>query len=453
MMNAHSSVRYNLSKELTNYFLYHLKKELEKPEELLNQKTFIGISYKDSIDNTINLLQNEFKDLKISKHPRINLFKEWWKLNITRGRGRFLGDPKPFEKKIFYAENQIFLFRILDIKTKSSSLRRQFIREMMRNIQLLRVNGKPINFEMIYLGESNMFPLLERIVRWEDIAPNISRKILYEQNAFIQTVAYRVIDQEIHNSLRKTDEILKAILPEQIAEEVKRKGKVAPKIFSNVSVLFCDLVGFTEISSRLTPDQLLEELDDCFSHLDKICAMHHLEKIKTIGDSYMAVGGFDEEFLHPVNSILCALRIQEFMRKYYLSQNRKNLPAWKIRIGINSGPVVAGVLGEKRFNYDIWGDTVNIAQRMESNSEAGKINVSKITYEQAKDFFTFENRGLLNVKGKGELEMYYIVGIKPDLSLNGLGRTPNKAFRKKYEQLLQKNIDKKDILWTENEIS
>ena len=131
----------------------------------------------------------------------------------------------------------------------------------------------------------------------------------------------------------------------------------------------------------------------------------------------------------------CALKIQEFLRKYQKSQERKGLPSWKVRIGIHSGPVVCGILGEQRFNYDIWGDSVNIAQRMEANGEADKVNISQNVFNETKGFFEFQSRGKVLVKGKGEMEMYFVTGIKKELSIDGQKRTPNKLFWKNYEAL------------------
>ncbi|MCB1140949.1 MAG: adenylate/guanylate cyclase domain-containing protein [Leptospiraceae bacterium] len=450
MNRKHNKIRQELAEELAQYYLYHLRSELKKNDELIHLPTLEGRPFVETVHENIAIIQKEFPNLK-EKKTRINLFKEWWKFTIRKFD--VYQNPKSYEETTFKSQNRIFLFKILDIKYRSAEIRNQFSIEMDETIHRMRKAGKQISFEMIYVGETNMFPILEKIVRHSDLDSDICRKILYEQNSYIQSIAYKVIDHEIRETLKKTDEILKSILPAPIAEEVKIHGKVSPKTHKSVSILFCDLSGFTEISGKLTPELLLEELDECFSHFDKITGMHELEKIKTIGDSYMAAGGLNPTNLklHAVNSVLCALRIQEFMRKYYLSQNRKNLPAWKIRIGIHTGPVVAGILGAQRFNYDIWGDAVNIAQRMESNGVPGKVNISRATYDLTKDFFEFEPRGKIQVKGKGELEMFFVKGIKPELSLNKFGRTPNRSFRKIYENFTSSKIDRHEDFLKESE--
>jgi class 3 adenylate cyclase len=279
-----------------------------------------------------------------------------------------------------------------------------------------------------------MYPLLEIIVRRAKLPYRICTDILFEQNSFIQRAAYRIFDKELKDSFKKTDAILNSVLPKYIVEELKQNGKVKPKSISSASILFCDLVGFTkDCLHTFTREDLLTELDECYSHFDRIVSMRGLEKIKTIGDSYMAASGITENNrLHTVDSVLSALKIQEFLRKYQKSQKRKGLPSWKVRIGIHCGPVVCGVLGEERFNFDIWGDTVNIAQRMEANGEADKVNISQDIFEQTKDFFDFEYRGKIPVKGKGDMEMYFVLRVKEELSVGRKGRTPDLYFLQKY---------------------
>ncbi len=441
MKENSSSIRYKLAREISQYFIYHLKEELTKPSEVVNYTTIEGVSFSKITQDLILSLKKEFPDLNEEK-PSFHLFQQWWK--VTSKNKTIFPDTKPYEKSTFKSQNQLFHFKLLDIKYNSSILRNKFSTEMESTLNHFRAIGRRVGFETIFYGETMMFTLLEMIVRKSKLPSNPCRKILYEQNAFIQSLAYRIIDKQIQTSLKKTDDILKSILPEHIAEEVKAKGKVEPKTFPSVSILFCDLSGFTEISTKISPEQLLVELDNCFSHFDKITKMHGLEKIKTIGDSYMAVSGLSNETnrIPSVDAILCGIRIQEFMRKYFKSQFKRNLPAWKVRIGIHTGPVVAGILGKQRFNYDIWGDSVNTAQRMEAYGEPTKVNVSAETFNLSKEFFDFEARESVLVKGKGNMEMYFVNGIKQELSLNKLGKTPNRLFRKKYLQfsnLVDKN--------------
>ncbi len=204
----------------------------------------------------------------------------------------------------------------------------------------------------------------------------------------------------------RSDTLLLNILPAEVAEELKAKGTADAKLFDNVTVLFTDFKSFTTVSEQLSPQELVNELHACFKAFDEICTKYSIEKIKTIGDAYLAVCGLplaDEK--HAENVVNAALEIREFM-----ANRGKELGAktFEIRIGINSGSVVAGIVGVKKFAYDIWGDTVNTAARMEQNSEAGKINISETTYALVKNQFTCEFRGEIDAKNKGKLTMYFV---------------------------------------------
>jgi class 3 adenylate cyclase len=208
------------------------------------------------------------------------------------------------------------------------------------------------------------------------------------------------------NERERSDNLLLNILPAEVAEELKEKGAAEAKHFDNVTVLFSDFVGFTKVSEALSPQELVNELHACFKGFDEICGKYNIEKIKTIGDAYLAVCGLplaDEK--HAEKVVNAALEIRDFMANRSKEIEGKT---FEIRIGINSGSVVAGIVGVKKFAYDIWGDTVNTAARMEQNSEAGKINISETTYELIRDNFTCEYRGEIDAKNKGKLKMYFV---------------------------------------------
>jgi len=205
---------------------------------------------------------------------------------------------------------------------------------------------------------------------------------------------------------QRSDELLKNILPDEVAEELKAKGSSDARLFDEVTVLFTDFENFTKISERLSPAQLVHELDNCFKAIDGIIGKYGIEKIKTVGDAYLAVAGLPvENPNHAEHMILAAIEVRDYMlaRKAELGEE-----TFGIRIGIHSGSVVAGIVGIKKFAYDIWGDAVNTAARMEQNSTAGKINVSGATYLLVKDKFTFQYRGKIEAKNKGELDMYFV---------------------------------------------
>jgi len=205
---------------------------------------------------------------------------------------------------------------------------------------------------------------------------------------------------------KKSENLLHNILPEVVANELKIFGYSKARKFNNTTVIFTDFVNFTKISQNMQPEELVSEIDYCFKAFDEIIVRSGLEKIKTMGDAYMALSGLPiEDTNHAEKAILAAFKINE-----WVNQHNKNVGKYEIRIGLNSGPVIAGIVGNKKFAYDIWGDTVNTASRMESSGAAGKINISQSTYEIIKDNdnFDFEYRGKINVKGKGEVDMYFV---------------------------------------------
>ncbi len=191
-----------------------------------------------------------------------------------------------------------------------------------------------------------------------------------------------------------------------MAHELKENGAAEAKHFDNVTVLFTDFVNFTKISERLTPKELVHELNECFCAFDMIMAKHNVEKIKTIGDAYHAVCGLPVASIwHADSMLLAAIDIRQFIHE---RRNRLGDRTFEVRIGVHTGSVVAGIVGVKKFAYDIWGDTVNTAARMEQNSEPGKINISQTTYELVKDRFACTYRGMIDAKNKGELDMYFV---------------------------------------------
>ncbi|TAE13109.1 MAG: hypothetical protein EAZ95_11650 [Bacteroidetes bacterium] len=208
---------------------------------------------------------------------------------------------------------------------------------------------------------------------------------------------------------RKSDKLLLNILPADVAQELKNYGIATPKRYERVTILFTDFKGFTALVAQMNPEQVLANLNYCFTAFDKIARKHHLEKIKTIGDSYMCVGGLPvAEPNNPIYAVEAALEMMTFMREWKTKKEKQGKEAWDIRIGIHTGEVVAGVVGDYKFAYDIWGDDVNTASRMESSGEAGKINISHTTYEIVKNNFICTHRGKINAKSKGEIDMYFV---------------------------------------------
>jgi class 3 adenylate cyclase len=211
----------------------------------------------------------------------------------------------------------------------------------------------------------------------------------------------------IEEKRRRSDQLLLNILPQAVAAELAVRNRVAARRYEKATVMFVDFAGFTQVAELLSPEVLVAELDYCFSGFDNILGRQRIEKIKTAGDAYICASGLSDHNESPADMIRAAIRFQEFMYKFVEERQRAGRPYFKARIGIHFGPVVAGVVGAKKFAYDIWGDTVNIAARMEETCEPGRINVSRAAYEVVQDVFTWEYRGKVAAKNKGEVEMYY----------------------------------------------
>ncbi len=215
----------------------------------------------------------------------------------------------------------------------------------------------------------------------------------------------RIIEEE----KKRSEELLLNILPLETANELKKTGKATARNYELITVLLTDFKDFTRISEKLGPKELVDEIDLCFSAFDAITGRYGIEKIKTIGDAYLCAHGLPSGTNHnPVNVVKAAQEMVEFMNALTKRRNEQGRPSFSVRIGIHSGPLVAGVVGQKKFAYDIWGDTVNTAARLEQMSEPGRINVSQSTYHLVSNDFEFEHRGKIAAKNKGEIDMYFV---------------------------------------------
>ncbi|MDX2432193.1 MAG: adenylate/guanylate cyclase domain-containing protein [Bacteroides sp.] len=229
---------------------------------------------------------------------------------------------------------------------------------------------------------------------------------------------------DLTHEKEKSDKIAADILPNRTVQQIRLEGKAKWDKYERATVLFSDIQGFTKIAEEMNPEALIDELDQFFFHFDSVVEKYNIEKIKTIGDAYMAAGGIPEKnSTNPVEVVLAALEMQAYMQELKSSKAK----IWDLRIGVHTGPVIAGVVGHKKVSYDIWGDTVNTASRMESSGIPGKVNISAITYGMVKDYFICEYRGKLPVKYKGNIDMYFVTGLRPELAVDLKG-IPNKRF-------------------------
>lgn len=249
----------------------------------------------------------------------------------------------------------------------------------------------------------------------------IERDALLEELAQAKTSAEQARDQ--------SDDLLRNILPQKVAEELKASGHVEPRFHEAITILYSDFKEFTLLTETLDPARLLAQLDQNFGRFDDIAKMNRLETIKTIGDAYLCAGGLPEtNRTHAIDACLAALQMQAFIRNANRQREKLRLPSWELRIGVNSGSVIAGVVGQRRFTYDIWGNSVNVAQRLEEACEPGRVNVSASTLHHVARLFQTEPRGQVDVKHIGAVDMYFLDRIRPEFSADPDGHMPNAEF-------------------------
>ncbi len=262
------------------------------------------------------------------------------------------------------------------------------------------------------------------------------------QNVELESVKQKLkaINQELELSKNEHQDLLQNIFPNKVAESLLAYGTVTPERFESVSIMFTDFDGFSKVVPNLSPEELIQSLSFYFDKYDEFAEENNLIKIKTIGDSYMAVGGLPEKnTTHPIDTVLTALKMKSFMNQ--IERNKDNsITCFPLRIGIHTGSAVVGVIGKKRFAYDIWGNAVNLASRMEQNADQGYINISESTYNEVHEYFICENRGNVEVKNMGSVLMYNLKRIKPEYSEDEEGFIPNRLFVRQYHAFLHQSL-------------
>jgi class 3 adenylate cyclase len=261
-------------------------------------------------------------------------------------------------------------------------------------------------------SESTMRELLRESVR--ENLPELGMagdEIVLAQSRAYQTAMYEYFEGVLKMTLADNMRLLHGILPQQVASELKRNGFVQPVCFKDAVVIFTDFEAFSQLTAHLAPDEVIHRLDTYFTEFDRVSAVYGLEKIKTIGDSYMAVAGVPEFHEDPVRAA-CDAALEILAASQQISE-QIGPEGWNIRIGIHVGPLVAGVIGKQKFSYDVWGATVNFASRMESSGEPGRINVSADVHSRVEPYYLWEARGYHPVKRLGMAEMFFLLGKKP----------------------------------------
>ncbi|HRI21948.1 MAG TPA: adenylate/guanylate cyclase domain-containing protein [Panacibacter sp.] len=246
------------------------------------------------------------------------------------------------------------------------------------------------------------------------LAISLDNAFLYaemEQKVKDRTIELVSKNAELTNEKKKSDDLLLNILPAETANELKNFGKTSARRYNSATVLFSDIKNFSTIAETLSPEDLVSELDLIFKKFDEISMKYHLEKIKTIGDAYMAVGGLPENNKATVKNVVeAAVEMLEFIKNLADIRKQQGRQHFEIRLGIHTGSVIAGVVGNIKFQYDIWGNTVNLAARMEQYGQPGKVNISQATFNLVKDNFNCVYRGKIGAKNMGEVDMYFVEG-------------------------------------------
>jgi class 3 adenylate cyclase len=286
----------------------------------------------------------------------------------------------------------------LQAQDSLSKTQKQIIAQQQELVRLQEVES-----QRLYIGIISSFVIIALTV-FALIGRQIANRRLERQKKEIEEQK-KLIEIE----RKKSEELLLNILPHEVATELKEKGMARPRSYNMVTVLFTDFKGFTAISEKLSPEQIVDKLNFFFQKFDEIAEKYNLEKIKTLGDGYMCAGGIPiENNTNPVDAVRAGLEMQAFMTDWNNNQDKKGLPTFGLRLGINTGPLVAGVIGKNKFAYDVWGDTVNLASRMESSGEVGKVNISGITHTWVKHHFECVYRGKIEAKNKGEVDMFFV---------------------------------------------
>ncbi len=398
-----------LANILAKFFYYHLEQELTKKEELLNFITLEGIPFREFTQQMILDLEREFPESIEGKNYTFNLFREWHSRRLDEG-------VQSYENTTFKLYNQVYFSRLIDIRDGSQSARKEFDYRIERILGVGKAYGKDFTFGLFFRTENSMKECVRELL--SDVHSDSIKDlwpIYYQQSEYYTEKGFHFFDTVLKNALKRSDDLLLNILPAQVAEELKQKGKAEPVYIPNASILFTDFTGFTRVAENLSPKQLIEELDYCFTKFDSVIDLYQIEKIKTIGDAYLCVGGIESrESNFALNICLAALCFLQIMKDRQKEKEESSENYWKIRIGVHIGPIVAGVIGEKKFAYDVWGDSVNTASRLESMSEPNRINVSKEIYELTKEYFEYEYRGKLSPKNKSEIDMYFLNSIKDE---------------------------------------
>jgi class 3 adenylate cyclase len=403
------STRQAVSRLVARYFLAHLQAELNKPDTVLYED-YPHLNVREIFHGLVERTRREFSITPEDPVPAENLFHTWSDLN-----GKF-----DYNEGAFVTYNIAFIARLLDLRDGTMESRDHLRAEMKAAFERFDYEKQGFTVAFFLESEGNMRELLRSAVRrhFPEIADEADKLVLLQSRGH-QIAMYEYFEGLLKGALAENVRLLNGILPEQIATELKRNGHVEPVLFEEAAVLFTDFEKFSQIAERLTPCDVIGRLDTYFTEFDRIAEVHGLEKIKTIGDSYMAVAGVPEKHADALRAICnAALEIRDASDRISESLGADG---WKIRLGLHVGPLIAGVIGRQKFSYDVWGATVNFASRMESSGEPGQINVSAELQSRVAPYYRWQPRGLQPVKRLGDAEMFFLLGKNEEVAANGNG--------------------------------
>ena len=262
-----------------------------------------------------------------------------------------------------------------------------------------------------------------------DTLRRLARQTVGQLELRRHVIALREAQRTLGQQKRRAEDLLGSILPASVVGALMAEEPVQPRYHPSVTILFADFKDFTTFAETMEPRAVIEDLDRFFCAFDEIAADHGVETLKTVGDGYIAVAGLPgENRTHPVDACLAALAIQDHVGRMNRQREKLRMPSWELRIGVHTGGVMAGVVGRRKFTYDIWGDAVNIAARLEASAEPGRINISESTHQHVHQLFETQPRGLIEAKHKGRLEMFFLAGIRPEFARDATGHRPNDRF-------------------------
>ena len=398
---------------LTSSFLTHINIELSKDEKILNNIDIGKKQARIGIKKVHNEIYKFYPNIKPIE------FNFVYELNVIR-----LNKQNYYDSS-FEGFDIVFWESIKDLQNLTKESRKTYKKTVVEILKNFDHKKFGLNMQTFLRSQAELRKILHEMIReyYKNDEAKIKKSwdIIYEQNMEHQGWIIEHFEFLLIDAWEKSEDLLNNILPIKIAKELKKKKKVEPTHIKEASVLFTDFKGFTRLTEQMDSKQLVNELDICFREFDAIVKKFSLEKIKTLGDGYMCAGGVPQENRHHIfNICLAGLEMVEKINELAKTRAMSCGGYWQVRVGIHFGEIVAGVIGKHKFSYDIWGDTVNTASKMESSGVPGEVNISEELKNKIEKYFDIESRGEIPAKNKGNLKMYLLKGLKEKYKQNGL---------------------------------